>query len=240
MSKSKKATLIRTRGMGLSIKLFKFEGLNLTPAKLTSTLKAIPYAPKSKKDIAAGFAKATAKGKVVECDFVAGFRVPVHAFDAETPVHYISVDRGTAFIKLDKGTIEIRGSERVARKCVKTIEDATGAKIRAANLNGGTKKVYDSAADIAAVLLTGVEKGALNQAEFKGTGIQTEEEIGLYTRRYKGAISRFRGTFAYPSGAFLTTVVNADVGSLMIYRSGDGILEKDVNWIVELMEEAAV
>ncbi|MFX1485246.1 MAG: hypothetical protein ACFFCP_18880 [Promethearchaeota archaeon] len=240
MSSSKKSKLIRTRGMGLSIKLFKFEGLNLTPAKLASTLKAIPYAPKSKKDISAGFSKATAKGKVVVGDFIAGFRVPVLAFDAETPVHYVSVDRGEVYIKLDKGTIEIRGSERVARKCVKTIEDATDAKIRNMNLNGGTKKLYDKAADIAAVLLTGVEKGALSQAEFKGTGIQTEEEIGLYTRRYKGSISRFRGSFAYPSGAFLTTVVNADAGSLMVYRSGDGILEKDVNWIVELMEEAAV
>ncbi|MHA1908649.1 MAG: hypothetical protein ACW98Y_15210 [Candidatus Thorarchaeota archaeon] len=240
MSKSKKSKLIRTRGMGLSIKLFKFEGLNLSPAKLTSTLKAIPYAPKKKKDITAGFAKATASGKVVVCNFVAGFRVPVQAFDAETPVHYVSVDKGTAYIKLDKGTIEIRGSERVARKCVKTIADATGAKIRPMNLNGGTKKLYDSAADIAAVLLTGVEKGALTQAEFKGTGIQTEEEIGLYTRRYKGSIARFRGTFAYPSGAFLTTVVNAETGSLMVYRSGDGILEKDANWIVELMEESAV
>ena len=33
---------------------------------------------------------------------------------------------------------------------------------------------------------------------------------------------------------------NAEVGSLMIYRTGDGIAEKDLNWIVELMEDAAL
>ncbi|MFW9910108.1 MAG: hypothetical protein ACFFEF_16245 [Candidatus Thorarchaeota archaeon] len=236
---SKKSALIRTRGMGLSIKLFKHEGLDLTPVKLTSTLKEIAYAPKSKNDITSGFASVSTKGKVVEGEFVAGFRVPVLGFGEDTPVHYVSIDRGTVFIKLDRGTIEVRGSERIARKAVKTIEEATNAKIRQMNLNGGTKKLYDSAADIAAVLLTGVEKGALNQAEFKGTGIQTEEEIGLYTRRYKGTISRFRGTFAYPSGAFLTTVINADAGSLMVYKSGEGIQERDANWIVELMEDAA-
>ena len=243
MSKSKKSKLIRTRGMGLSIKLFKFEELNLTPTKLASKLKGLPYAPKKKKEISAGFTKASATGKVVVGDFVAGFRVPVLSYSASgdmTPVHYISVDRGTILIKMEKGIIEVRGSERVARKCIKLIGDATGAKIRRLKLNGGTKKLYDNAADIDAVLLVGVEKGALSQAEFKGTGIQTEEEIGLYTRRYKGSIGRFRGTFAYPSGAFLTTVVNAEAGSLMVYKSGDGILEKDVNWIVELMENAAV
>ncbi len=240
---SKSKALIRTRGMGLSIKLFKFEELSLTAAKLASTLKGIPYAPKKKSDIAKGFQSASVKGKIVVADFVSGFRVPVHGFDAAgemTPVHYVSVERCTAFIKLDKGTIEIRGSERVARKCANMIEEASGAKVSPLNLNGGTKKLYDAAADIAAVLLTGVEKGALTQAEFKGNGIKTEEEIGLYTRRYKGSIARFRGTFPYPSGAFLTTVINADAGSLMVYRTGDGIAEKDVDYIVDLMENAAV
>ena len=41
--KKKKSKLIRTRGMGLSIKLFKHEGLTMTPGKLASALKAIPY-----------------------------------------------------------------------------------------------------------------------------------------------------------------------------------------------------
>lgn len=229
--------------MGLSIRLFKYEGLTLTPAKIVSKLKKLSYAPKKKKDIAKGFIKVTAKGKSVVADFVAGFRVPVHSLSPAgemTPVHYVSIERCTAFIKFERGTIEIRGSERVARKCANMIEDATGAKVSSLNLNGGTKKLYDAAADIAAVLLTGVEKGALTQAEFKGTGIKSEEEIGLYTRRYKGSISRFRGTFPYPSGAFLTTVINADAGSLMVYRTGDGIAEKDVDYIVKLMEDAAV
>lgn len=229
--------------MGLSIKLFKIEGLTATPAKVTTALKEIPYAPKNKNDIGKGFTDVKAKGKVIVADFVAGFRVPVHSLSPEgemTPVHYVSIERCTAYIKTDKGTVEIRGSERVARKCAKVIEDATEAKVSPLNLNGGTKKLYDQAADIASVLLTGVEKGALTQAEFKGTGIKTEEEIGLYTRRYKGTISRFRGTFPYPSGAFLTTVINADAGSLMVYRTGDGIYEKDVDYIVDLMENAAV
>ncbi|MHA1575984.1 MAG: hypothetical protein ACTSU3_01355, partial [Candidatus Thorarchaeota archaeon] len=109
----------------------------------------------------------------------------------------------------------------------------------ALNLNGGTKKVYEKASEVSSVLLTGVEKGNLSRAEFHGTSIAGEDDILMYTRRYKGEISRFRGTFKYPSGAILTTVVNATSGSLMIYRSGDGIKERDVNYIVKLMEDAA-
>jgi len=229
--------------MGLSIKLFKHEGLTMTPSKLASALKAIPYAPKKKKEISSGFVKASAKEKTVVAEFVASFRVPVLSYDADgnlTPVHYISVDKGTAYIKLDRGTIEVRGSERVARKFINILDDVTGAKITALNLNGGTKKLYDKASEVTSVLLTGVEKGNLSKAEFHGNGIAGEDDILMYTRRYKGEISRFRGSFGYPSGAFLTTVVNASSGSLMIYRSGDGILEKDVNFIVKLMEDAAL
>ncbi len=241
--KKKAAGLVRTRGMGLSVKLYRYAGLKLSATQLATALKKIKYSPKSKKDAAAGFTKVTASGKKVIADIVAGFRVPVLSYDKDgnlTPVHYVSIDKGTAYVKTDKGTVEVRGSERIARRFKSLVEDATGAKLSPLNLNGGTKKIYDAAADIASVLLSGVEKGNLTQAEFRGIGIQNEDEIGLYTRRYKGEITRFRGTFPYPSGAFLTTTVNAEAGSLMIYRTGEGIYEKDLKWIVDLMEDAAL
>jgi hypothetical protein len=238
----KKPALVRTRGIGLSIKLFKHTDVNMTANQLATLLRTFPYRPKDRKAVDAGFTSVKASGKVVAADFVAGFRVPVLTFKegSLTPVHYVSVDKGTAIVKLDKGTVEVRGSERIARKFRSILEEQTGAKLTPLNLNGGTKKLYDAAADIASVVLTGVEKGNLTQAEFRGVGIQTEEEIGLYTRRYKGKISRFRGTFPYPSGAFLTTTINADAGSLMVYKSGEGILEKDLNWIIQLMEDSAL
>ncbi|MHA2603081.1 MAG: hypothetical protein AM324_013250 [Candidatus Thorarchaeota archaeon SMTZ1-83] len=243
-TKKKKApSLVRTRGMGLSVKLFRCSGLKLSAPQLTSALKKIKYSPKSRKDAATGFTRVSASGRTVTADLVAGFRVPVLGFDKDgnlTPVHYVSVDKGQVFVKTGKGTVEVRGSERIARRFKSLMEETTGAKLTPLNLNGGTRIIYDAAADIASVLLTGVEKGNLTQAEFRGIGIQNEDEIGLYTRRYKGEITRFRGTFPYPSGAFLTTSVNAEAGSLMIYRTGEGIYEKDLNWIVELMENAAL
>ncbi len=239
-----KPKLIRPRGMGLSVKLFKFKDLTVTASKIASLFKGMPYAPKKKKDIAVGFSKVKVVGTVVTGEFVAGFRVPVISYDKEgqlTPVHYISVDRGRFLIKLDKGTIEVRGSERIARKFTKVLEESTGANVSSLNLNGGTKKIYDTAIEIGAVLLTNIQKGDLTDVEFRGSSIQRADEIALYTKgKYQGEIVRFRGKFSYPSGATLTTTVNALSGSITVYKVGDGILEKDLNWIVELMEDAAL
>jgi len=227
--------------MGLSVHLFRHSGLKTTPAKLASLLRGISYSPKKKKGLGSGFASVKARGDIVIGEFVSGFRVPVLAYKAGelTSVHYVSIDRGTVLVKLDRETIEVRGSRRIANKFTRLLEDTTGAKVTPLSLNGGAKKIYDRAVDIASVLVTGVEKGNLTHAEFRGKGIQSEEEVGLYTRRYKGQISRFRGTFSYPSGAILTTSVNAETGSLMIYRVGEGIQQRDLDWIIDLMEDAA-
>ncbi|TET11915.1 MAG: hypothetical protein E3J82_05155 [Candidatus Thorarchaeota archaeon] len=236
-----KFKLIKPRGMGLSVHLFRHSGLQTTPTKLASLLRGISYSSKKKKGLASGFTSVKASGDIVIGEFVSGFRVPVLAYkDGElTSVHYVSIDRGTVLVKLDRETIEVRGSRRIANKFSRLLEDTTGAKVTPLSLNGGAKKLYDRAMDVASVLVTDVEKGNLRQAEFRGSGIQSEEEIGLYTRRYKGHISRFRGTFSYPSGAILTTSVNAESGSLMIYQVGDGILQRDLDWIIDLMEAAA-
>ncbi|UCE09510.1 MAG: hypothetical protein JSW61_11140 [Candidatus Thorarchaeota archaeon] len=248
LSKSKKSTqkakpkLIRPRGIGLSVKLFKHEGLNLSASQLASLFKKAPYAPAKKSDIASGFSKAKAVGKTVTADFTAGFRVPVLAFGEDVPVHYISVDRGSVVVKLDKGTAEVRGSGRIASRFRRWVQKETRAKMQPLNLNGGTRKVYDTASDIATVLLAGLEgtTSDLSGVEFRGSGIQTADEIALYTRKYKGEIVRFRGTFPYPSGQQLTTSVNALTGSIFIYKWGEGIYEKDLNWIVSLLEDAAL
>ncbi len=227
--------------MGLSVHLFRHTGLNTTSTKLASLLRGISYSPKKKKGLASGFVSVKASGDVVIGEFVSGFRVPVLAYKAGelASVHYVSIDRGTVLIKLDSETIEVRGSRRIANKFTRLLADTTGAQVTPMCLNGGAKKLYDRAVEVASVLVAGVEKGNLTHAEFRGEGIQSEEEVGLYTRRYKGEISRFRGTFSYPSGVLLTTSVNAVSGSLMIYRVGDGILQRDLDWIIDLMETAA-
>ncbi|MFW9920886.1 MAG: hypothetical protein ACFFED_14900 [Candidatus Thorarchaeota archaeon] len=239
---SKKINLIRTRGLGLSLRLFKYEKLDMTATALTKKLKEFEYKPK-KGEISSGFMNVKTAGTITVAEFMAEFRVPYFSYsDTGDRVgsHVVSLDKAEVLIKTESGTIEVRGSERIASKFARLLEEATGAKVSVLNLNGGIKKLYEKASDISAVLLSDVEKGPLHQIEFRGSGIQTEPEVGMYERRYKGAITRFRGSFVYPtSKAMYPTVINGIKGSLMIYGSGDGIPEKDVEWIVKMMEDAA-
>ncbi|MEM2143529.1 MAG: hypothetical protein QXS20_06565 [Candidatus Thorarchaeota archaeon] len=240
-TRTKESRLIRTRGIGLSVKLFRLNGTEKGASEIMKVLETYTYQP-SENNGGAGFKNLKVSGKTVGGEFVASFPVAVLNYDSEgniMPVHYMSFDRGEVLVKTDRQTVEVRGSERIARKFKRVFEELTGLELSPLNLNGGTLKLYETATEIDAVLVTGLDKGNLTQAEFRGSGIQREDEIGMYTRRYKGQISRFRGTFPYPSGALLTTTVNTLSGSFTVYKSGDGILEKDLNWIVELMENAA-
>jgi len=215
----------------------------LTANQIVTKLKAITYTPttgKSKK-LGAGFSTVKLEGKTVTADFMADFRVNVrtHGTEGFTTKPFYSVDNGSVLVKLDRNTVEVRGSERIASRIRSIIASETGATITPLNLNGGAKKLYDMATDVDAVLVTGVEKGSLTQAEFKGLGLQSEEEVGMYTRRYKGEIARFRGMFEYPSPkTTLKTSVNGAAGSIMIWTS-DELSDRNVRWIVKMMEDSA-
>lgn len=214
-----------------------------TANQIVTKLKAIIYAPTSgtSKKLGAGFSKVKLTGKTITADFMADFRVVVrsHGKEGYSTKPYYSVDNGAVLVKLDRNIVEVRGSERIASRIRSIIASETGASIVPLNLNGGAKKLYDMATDVDAVLVTGVEKGSLSQAEFKGAGLQSEEEVGMYTRRYKGEIARFRGMFEYPSPrTTLKTSVNGAAGSIMIWTS-DELSDRNVRWIVKMMEDSA-
>jgi hypothetical protein len=217
--------------------------MSLATNDIVAKMKAITYSPTSAKSkkLGAGFSNVILAGKTVTADFMADFRVVVRSHGAEgyTTKPYFSVENGTVLVKLDRDTIEVRGSERIASRIRSILVAETGASIVPLNLNGGAKKLYDMATDVDAVLVTGVEKGSLSQAEFKGQGLQSEEEVGMYTRRYKGEIARFRGVFEYPSPrTTLKTSVNGAAGSIMIWTS-DELSDRNVRWIVQMMEDSA-
>ncbi len=214
-----------------------------TANQIVTKLKAITYSPTSgkSKKLGAGFDKVKLTGKTITADFMADFRVVVrsHGKEGYSTKPYYSVDNGTVLVKRDRNIVEVRGSERIASRIRSIIASQTGASIVPLNLNGGAKKLYDMATDVDAVLVTGVEKGSLSQAEFKGAGLQSEEEVGMYTRRYKGEIARFRGMFEYPSPrTTLKTSVNGAAGSIMIWTS-DELSDRNVRWIVKMMEDSA-
>ncbi|TFF92810.1 hypothetical protein EU546_07100 [Candidatus Thorarchaeota archaeon] len=243
---------IEPSGPFLSIRLFSLDGMTYSADKLAKLLKGIKYAPKNSKDATEGFAEAVASGRAVVCEFVAGFRVSVYKFkDGERKrSYYVSEDRATVIIKLSRKTVEVRGSQRIARRFRRVLQDETGAIMEHLSFDSDSARdLYDSLAipdaskkpQIDYILITGIDdpRLAIEQAEFKGTDIHSDKNIPTWTRSYKGHISRFGGMLHYSSGSKLKTNINTEVGSLSIYASGEGILDKDIRWIVRRIEDKA-
>ncbi len=243
---------IEPTGPFLSIRLFRLEGMTYSADKLAKLLAGIKYEPTNSKDATQGFADAVVSGRAVVCEFIAGFRVPIYTYKegARSSSYYVSEDRATIVIKLSRNTIEVRGSERIARRFRRVLQDETGATMEHLSFSAeAARELYDSLAipdatrkpRIDYILITGIDdpRLAIEQAEFKGTDIHGDKNIPTWTRSYKGHISRFGGVLHYSSGSQLKTNINTEVGSLSIYATGEGILDKDIRWIVRLIEDSA-
>jgi hypothetical protein len=63
--------------------------------------------------------------------------------------------------------------------------------------------------------------------------------VTVYGTMHGGTISMFSGMLTYPSNTPLKTVINCESGSLMIFKTEDGILEKDARWLIDQMVTAA-
>jgi hypothetical protein len=255
LSSSKKLISARIEPTGpfLSVRLFRLEGMTYSAPKLAELLGKIQYAPKNSKDVTQGFSEASASGRAVVCEFIAGFRVPVYAFKdgQRDKSYYVSEDRAIIVIKLERNTIEVRGSERIARRFRRVLQDETGAIMEHLTFSkDAARDLYDALAvpdatrkpRIDYILITGMDDPritAIEQAEFRGKDIHSDKNIPTWTRSYKGHISRFGGILHYSSGSQLRTNINTEVGSLSIYKTEEGLLDKDIRWIVRLIEDTA-
>ncbi len=238
--------IVRAKGIGISVKLFRFKEAEMSSSEVMRLIKEMQYSPHSPDEEAAGFISARTIGDVIVGDYAARLRASVMTFDPDgnmTPMSYFFEDRGEVRVKLDRRTVEIRGSGRMARRAKKQVEEILQTELMPLNLDGGARQLYDRASKVTAVLISDIEKGHLRQVEFRGDGIQREEEIGLYERKFRGHISKFRGVFKSPNGPHeVLASINAESGSLVVYRTprAPGILEKDLRWIVDMMETASL
>ena len=80
---------------------------------------------------------------------------------------------------------------------------------------------------------------SLKRADFRGDYLQNKKEVTVYGTMHGGTISSFSGILTFPSNTPLKTSVNCASGSLIIFKTEDGILEKDARWLIDQMIAAA-
>lgn len=254
-AKPKAPTRFMPPGPFQSIRLLKFygdEAKKLTAAQLTNALNSVaPFNPNEKPR--AGFTNIESVGKTITADMYAAFDVHATTYDKKgepqktEPI--VTIERGSLTIRLDFRLVEIRGSSRLASRFRSLLYEIT--EMRADPLIFGKdarKEVYDGLTkpvkgskdiNIGHIAYSDVVKFDVNKAEFRGDHLQNKAEVYHFGTFHGGTISRFTGIFLYPSNTPYKTTINFDNSSVLLFRTSDGILEKDLRWIIKTLADAS-
>ena len=249
--------IIMPTGPGLSVKLFHLEVSRLTPAQLESKLSGVEYTPPKKSVPSEGFASVESKGRKVRAEFTISYRVPVRYYEANEAKKrfYMSVDKGMVLVDLAKKIVEVRGSDRLARRFrrflyselsenapsmqpIDLVEAKASKKFYSSIIKASETKSKENT-NIGYAVYSNVAAQSLRRADFRGEYLQNKKEVTVYGTIHGGTISSFSGIITFPSNTPLKTNVNCESGSLMIFKTEDGILEKDARWLIDLMVNAA-
>lgn len=248
---------IEPLGLWQSVRLFTLNdeaAKKLTGAQLASILSGLaPF--DADKEPKAGFTNIDSRGKTVIADFKAAFNVVAHEFDTageRISKKYPTIERGNITVRLDEKVAEVRGSGRLAMRFRKILMDMTEIVAEPLFVDKEARRViFDKLVkpteappkpleiNVEDIVYTDVEKKELRKAEFQGDKLQHKAEVGHYGRMYGGTISRFTGIFVYPSNTPYKTSVNYDGSCIMVFKTSDGILEKDLRWIIKMLVENA-
>lgn len=248
---------IEPLGLWQSVRLFTLNdeaAKKLTGAQLASILSGLaPF--NADNEPKAGFTNIDSRGKTVIADFRAAFNVVAHEFDTtgeRISKKYSTIERGNITVRLDEKVAEVRGSGRLAMRFRKILMDMTEIIAEPLFVDKEARKaIFDKLVkpteappkpleiNVEDIVYTDIEKKELRRAEFQGDKLQNKAEVGHYGRMYGGTISRFTGIFVYPSNTPYKTSVNYDGSCIMVFKTSDGILEKDLRWIIKMLVENA-
>ncbi|TFG31036.1 hypothetical protein EU527_13395 [Candidatus Thorarchaeota archaeon] len=256
-TKSKTPTRFMPPGPFQSIRLLKFygdEAKKLTAAQITNAINGMaPFNPDVKPR--AGFVEVSVSGKTITADMYVAYDVYATRFDKKGEPEknsFVTIERGSVIIRLDQKLVEIRGSSRLASKFRSVLYEITEVRAEPLIFEKETRReIYDmlikptqappKPLDISIdhIVYIDILKKDLKKAEFRGDKLQHKAEVGHYSRMYDGTISRFTGIFIYPSNTPYKTTINFDNSSVLIFKTSDGILEKDLRWIIKTLAESS-
>ena len=248
--------IIDPSGPSQSVRLFHLEINKITIAQLESKLSAIKYTP-PKKALTEGFSNVEIKAKRIRAAYQISFKVPIRYYDNGEAKnrYYMSTEKGNILINLATKYVEVRGSDRLARRFrrifysefsdfgpvmepLNLVENKSSKGFYLAIIKASEAKSKENT-NIEHSVYTNVEAQGLKSADFRGEYLQHKKEVTVYGTIHKGTIAMFSGTLTFPSNTSLKTSINCQKGAVQIFRTEDGILEKDIRWIIEQMVTAA-
>ena len=238
-----------------SIRLLKFygdEAKKLTAAQITNALSGLaPFNPNESPR--AGFTNIESSGKTITCDMYAAHDIHTQAYnkkgEPQEKESFVTIEKGSIIIRMDHKLVEIRGSSRLASRFRAVLYSVTEVRVDPLEFEKGARKdIYEALTksvkapqkiNVTHIVYSNVVKYDVNSAEFRGENLQNKAEVYQHGTFHGGTIARFTGVFVYPSGTDYKTSLNFDNSSVLLYKTTDGILEKDLRWIIKSLSDAS-
>ena len=254
-TKTKVSAILMPRGPFQSIRLLKFygdEAKKLTAAQITNALNGLaPFNPNESPR--AGFTNIESSGKTITADMYAAHDVHTQSYnkkgEPQDKESYVTIEKGSIIIRMDYKLIEIRGSSRLASRFRAVLYSLIEVRVDPLEFEKDARKeIYETLTksikspqkiNVTHIVYSNVVKYDVDSAEFRGDNLQNKAEVYQHGTFHGGTIARFTGVFVYPSGTDYKTSINFDNSSVLIYKTMDGILEKDLRYVIKSLSDAS-
>ena len=254
-TKAKTANILMPSGPFQSIRLLKFygdEAKKLTAAQIVNALNGMaPFNPE--KSPRAGFTDIESSGKTITADMYAAYDIHTQSYnkkgEPQEKESFVTIEKGSIIIRMDYKLVEIRGSSRLASRFRTVLYGITEVKADPLEFEKSARKdVYETLTksikapqkiNVTHIVYSNVVKYDVDSAEFRGDNLQNKAEVYQHGTFHGGTIARFTGVFVYPSGTDYKTSINFDNSSVLLFKTSDGILEKDLRWIIKSLSDAS-
>lgn len=227
--------LINPSGMMLPLRLYKINGGPLGSAEsIEYRLKNYPVEFKNRRYYE-GFSDVELDNGIIRFQFTTGQEISVQTmrdmrFRQE---NVYSQGKCEYLFHLDKKFLECRGTSWVAKKGITLLQDLLGIEFEKARLSeNAMSRLCRDAKLVKSVQISNIDDPNLEQIQINGDVLGTSQWSEY---RPKGIIQYFRGHIKVPENGRKLSVQVTNKGTMLIYKTRDGIAEQDVIYAVNMI-----
>ncbi|MEM3585850.1 MAG: hypothetical protein QXO71_00890 [Candidatus Jordarchaeaceae archaeon] len=235
----KNGELVKTRGIGIPIRLYKLQSSKLDGDEIIKLMRKHLWSEGAEE----GFIKPRKHNGEVQAEYVVSYPYHYYKLDEKgrvVPVSVMAQDKGEIHVRCATGVIELRGSYLATKRGVNKTVEIMGVKAEPMMISDDAMdKLMTKAEEVSTITISNLDNPYLNSLEIRGEAIKRAPEILIFRKRQRGKIKTLRGTYSLPSGQMLTCFFNSK-GSFVIYKKGEGIYVDDLEYMVDYLEKLSL
>jgi hypothetical protein len=220
--------LIIPRGMALSLRLYHINGKSMgSTASIVNDLKKYPVDMKEGR-FYEGFSDIETNGNVIQVSYTIGQPIRIQRLkDGELTTETLFSQGNCIYVIHPKENyLECRGTAWVVKKGLTQLEDKLEVKFNPLAIDQQSmNELCREAYDVSSVVITDIRNHELTKIQLNGEVLKTSQ-WSIF--RKQGTIRAFKGLIELTTGGTISARITNE-GSMLIYKTGDGIPVDDVD-----------